>query len=301
MSQLNDRAIALRRIEFEAILGHEGRERAPDAAEKRFGRRLREQESGFAVDDGFRQPAGLVADRQRSEFLRVHLAQAARLEARRHQRKIAAGKNPPRLAVVEADRDPDRIGPAAMRIDQRLLDLGLAAAGDDDLAAGLDDLVGGRQHEIDALLMNQAGDQAENRTARQRQAELLADVIGIGALAFPVAGAERLRQLRADPRIPAFVDAVQYPGQLRGVGAAAKQALEPAAEFGRGDLPGIGLADGGQMRGVDDAALEEGQLVVEFEAVDMEGIFRRADPAQRLLRETGPDRPDCGWSGWSGS
>ncbi len=88
-----------------------------------------------------------------------------------------------------------------------------------------------------------------------------------------------------DPRIPAFVDAVQYPGQLRGVGAAAKQTLESAAEFRGGDLPGIGLADGGQMRSVDDAALEERQFVVEFEAVDMKGILRRTDPAQRLLRE----------------
>ena len=56
MSQLNERAIALRRMEFEAILGREGRERAPDAAEKGFGRRLREQESGLAVDDGFGKP-----------------------------------------------------------------------------------------------------------------------------------------------------------------------------------------------------------------------------------------------------
>ena len=108
---------------------------------------------------------------------------------------------------------------------------GLAAAGDDDLAAGRDDLVGGGQHEVDALLVHQAGDQAENRAARQRQAELLADVIGIGLLAFPVAGAERLRQLGADARIPALVDAVQDAGQLRRVGALAQQALEPAAEF----------------------------------------------------------------------
>ena len=277
------------------------RERAPDAAEEGFGRGLREQESGFAVDDGFRQPAGLMADRQRSELLRIHLAQSARLEPRRHQREIAAGKNPPRLAVIEADGDPDRIRPAAVRIDQRLLDIRLAAAGDDDLSAGLDDLVGGGQHEVDALLMHEAGDQAENRPARYRKAELVADIIGIRALAFPVAGAERLRQLRADPRIPAFVDAVQYAGQLRGVGAAAQQALEPAAEFRRGDLPGIGLADGGQMRGVDDAALEEGQFVVKFQAVDMEGVFRARRSAAATPSGTGPDRPDCGWSGCSGS
>ena len=108
---------------------------------------------------------------------------------------------------------------------------GLAAAGHHDLSAGLDDLVGGGQYEIDALLMNQAGDQAENRPARQRQAELLADVIGVGLLALPIAGAERLRQLRAGARIPAFVDAVQDAGQLRGVRAEPQQALEPAAEF----------------------------------------------------------------------
>ena len=108
---------------IEAVLGHEGRERTADAAEKGFGRGLREQESGLAVVDGFRQAAGLVADRQRSEPLRIHLAQAAGLEPRRHQREIAAGKDPPRLRVVEADRDADRVGPAALRVDQRLLDL----------------------------------------------------------------------------------------------------------------------------------------------------------------------------------
>ena len=56
------------------------------------------------------------------------------------------------------------------------------------------------------------------------------------------------------------------------------------------------------MRGVDDAALEEGQLVVEFEPVDVEGLFGRPDPAQRLPREQsligeivdGQDRGDLG-------
>src|SRR5487761_1993040 len=96
-----------------AILGHEGRKRAPDAAEEGLGRWLREQEAGFAVGDGFRQPAGLMADRERSELLRVHLAQPAWFKPRRHQRKIAAGEDPPRLAVVESDGDPDRIRPAA--------------------------------------------------------------------------------------------------------------------------------------------------------------------------------------------
>jgi len=44
-----------------------------------------------------------------AELLRIHLAQSARLEPRRHQREIAAGENPPGLPVVEANGDADRI------------------------------------------------------------------------------------------------------------------------------------------------------------------------------------------------
>src|ERR1039458_5286124 len=139
---------------------------------------------------------------------------------------MAAAKKPPGLAVVETDGDPDRIRSAAVRIDQCLLDIGLTAAGHDDLPAGFDDLVRGGQYQIDAFLMNETSNEAENRAARQRQTELLADVIRVCALAFPVPGAERLRQLGAHSRIPAFVDAVQYSRQLLGIGAAAKQSFK---------------------------------------------------------------------------
>ena len=276
--------MALRRMESRRSLAMKV-ENAGGRRRETIGRGLRKQEAGLAVGDGFGKAAGLMPDRQRSEPLCVHLAQSARLEARGHQGEIAAGENPPGLAVVKADRDPDRIRPAATRIDQCLLDRRLAASGDDDLPAGLDDFVGSGEHEIDALLVHEAGDQTEDRAARYRKTKLLADVIRIGALAVPVAGAEGLCELRAKPRIPAFVDAVQYSRQLRRVGADPEQALEAAAEFVRRDLPRIGAADGGQMRGVDDAALEKGQLVVELDAVDVKRALRRADPAQRLLGE----------------
>src|SRR5258708_37967510 len=103
--------------------------------------------------------------------------------------------------------------------------------------------------------MSETGNQAENRTAGCREAELMAGVIRVRPFAFPVPRAERLRQLGADPRIPAFVDAVQYARKLLGIGTAAKQALKPAAEFGRGDLLGVSLADGSQMGSVDDSAV----------------------------------------------
>jgi len=157
-----------------------------------------------------------------------------------------------------------------VRLDKRFLELRFPAAGHDDLSASGNDAVGGRQHEVNALLMNKAGDEAKERSARQRKAKLLPHAIGVCTLRLPVARTERPRQLRADFRIPALVYAVQDSGELRGVGAAAKQALKAAAESRCRDLPGIGLADGRQVRGVDDAPLEERQLVVEFEAVDVE-------------------------------
>lgn len=67
--------------------------------------------------------------------------------------------------------------------------------------------------------MHQAGNEAKDRTAGDRKAELLADVIGIGPLAFPIAGSEGVGKLRTRARIPALVDAVQDACQLRGVGA----------------------------------------------------------------------------------
>src|SRR5882724_819225 len=133
--------------------------------------------------------------------------------------------------------------------------------------------------------MNETGNEAENRAARQRQTELLADVIRVRTLAFPVPGAKWLGQLGANPGIPAFVDAVQYARQLRGIGTTAKQTLKPAAEFRGGDLLGVGLADGCEMGSVNDSAFEEGQFVVELEAIDMERVLGGTDPSQRLLWE----------------
>src|SRR6266481_4073994 len=150
--------------------------------------------------------------------------------------------------------------------------------------------------------MNQPGDEAKDRTARNREPELLPYIVGIGALAGPIACTEGLRQLRAEARVPTFIDAVDDSRQLRRVGTDAKQAFQPTAEFRLGDLLRVGRADGGQVRGVDEAALEEGQLVVELQPVDMEGALGRSDPAQRLPREEsligevmdGQDRGDLG-------
>jgi hypothetical protein len=93
-------------------------------------------------------------------------------------------------------------------------------------ARGLD-VSSAADSEIDAFLV--VDGRQGNRAARQRQAKLLADVIGVCLLALPIAGAKGLRQLRAGARIPAFVDAVENAGQLRGVRALPEQTFEPAA------------------------------------------------------------------------
>src|ERR1700680_4961945 len=89
-----------------------------DAPEKGFHRCAAEQESGLAVFYRFRQAAGLMADRQRAETLRVHLTEPEWLEARWNEGEVAAREDASRLAIVEADRHPDRIRIAAADVFQ---------------------------------------------------------------------------------------------------------------------------------------------------------------------------------------
>ena len=226
-----------------------------------------------------------MADRERAEPLRIHLAQTAWLEPRRHQCEIRAGEDAPRIAVIEADIDGNRAGAAALRLHQRNLETGFTAAGHDDLSACGNDGVGGGEHEIDALLMDQTCNDAEQWPTRHRQPETLTNVIGIGAARFPFTGSEGAGQIGTDARIPGLIDAIEDAGQFARVGALAQQPFETAAEFRRRDLAGIGFADGCQMRRIDDAAFEKRQLVVKFETFDVEGFHRRADAAQRLFRK----------------
>src|ERR1700758_1644181 len=62
-------------------------------------------------------------------------------------------------------------------IDQPLLKLRPARARHHDLPAGLDDLVRRGKHEVNALLVHEPRDEAEDRAARHGKAELLADIV----------------------------------------------------------------------------------------------------------------------------
>jgi len=88
--------------------------------------------------------------------------------------------------------------------------------------------VGGRQHQVDPFSDAPGGRTSPKIGPRdQRQAELLADIVGNWPRFASQSPAPNGRvSLRADPRVPAFRPMrVQDPGQLFGVGAAAKQAL----------------------------------------------------------------------------
>ena len=132
--------------------------------------------------------------------------------------EVTAREDPACLPAVEAESDGDGVGAPVARLQQALLEGRVALAGDDDLPTGPDDGLGGGQHQVDTLLVNQPGHQAEKRTAADGQAELLAQVIGILALFLPEARREGLHQVRTRAGVPTLIDPA---GQSLAPGAAA--------------------------------------------------------------------------------
>ncbi|MCY1412769.1 hypothetical protein D9M71_281850 [compost metagenome] len=234
-----------------------------------------EEEAGHPVFDGVCQAAGAPGDRQRAEALGVHLAQAAGLEARGHQQEIAAGVDASGVGFVEADFHADTAGVAFPQLDHGPLQLRLALADHGDAAALGDDVLGHFTGQVDAFLLDQARDHGEQRTVVIVQLELLLHMLGVGALALPLMGAEAFPQVRVAARFPAFVYAIGDAAELALGDLALEHAFQPAAEVGGGDLLCVGLAHRGHMAGVGDAALEERQL-----AVELQGLV-----AQRLGRQ----------------
>ena len=98
---------------------------AADGSEKRFRRCLGKQKPRSAVFDRVGKPPGSVPDRQRTETLRIHLAQTAGLEAGRHHGEIAARENAPGCRIIEPDRDAYRTAVRLAGLDKRRFELGL--------------------------------------------------------------------------------------------------------------------------------------------------------------------------------
>src|SRR5262249_43694107 len=137
----------------------------------------------------------------------------------------------------------------------------------------------------DPLLMHQARDQTEQRSARRRETEVAADAFGVGLLSLPIARFELLGEVRARARIPVLVDPVENAGQARFFRTLAQQTIKTVPRRRLQNLPRIRFTDGGDLVRVDNARLHERDLVVKLNPVDLKRAVRRANPTEAVARK----------------
>src|SRR5690606_16224888 len=235
----------------------EGTNRTLQAAAQAVGAGALEQEAGHAVVDRVDQATGRMRNREAAEALRVHLAEAAGLEARWHQQEVRTGEHPPGQPFLEADEGSYGAGEAAHQGGHLRLHLRLAATDDHDLAAGGHDL---RRHlagDVQALLVHQARDDREQRAAVVRQAERGAYRARVEMAVAAVGRAETRRQGTVGGRVPAVVDAVDDLAEVSLRGPPGQQLVQATALLRPHDLRRIADADGADAGCVDDPGLEE--------------------------------------------
>lgn len=220
-----------------------------------------------AFAHGVVQAAGGAHDRDGAVAQRDQLAQAARLIARGHQERVAAGVDPLRQRRVEAQLDVDAGGAAAHMLGEGPLHSRLAAAEQHQIRVGLGYQPGYHGVEqVDAFLLDQPRDDAEQRPAgvdreaalalqRQLADRLAADVVGavVGGDMWVARGIEGV-----------VVDPVDDAGQL--VLARAQQFVELLAILWRQDLLRVGRADGADDIGVANAAGHEVDIIIAIAA-----------------------------------
>jgi len=232
-----------------------------------------EQESGHAILDGIHQAAGRVRDGQAAKALRVHLAQPAGFETRRHQQEVGAGKHLAGQRLFEADEcaHATRVAPG-QRLHLRF-HLRLAASDDDQLAAGRHDLWRHVAGDVQALLVHQAGDHREQRASGGRQAECTAHRVRIGGTTGPLTNAEVGLEVDVTTRVPAGVDAVDDAAEVATSRSARQQVVQPATIVRGSDLLRVAQADRVQARGIGDPALQERHLPVEVKLIQVFGRY----------------------------
>ena len=168
------------------------------------------------VDDGVAQAAGGAHDRRRAVAQRDHLAGAARLEARRHEEAVRRRR---RSAARGRDRSARRARSGRARRGrgkgaERLDDLGIADAQDDEAEAALEQRRRRLGEQVEALLAVEPADHRRGRAARSVgiQAEPVEQRGAAAALperfVAGVAGGQR----RVRRRVPELgVEAVEDP------------------------------------------------------------------------------------------
>ena len=252
--------------------------------------------------DGIRQAAGFPDDGDGAVLHGVDLVEAAGLVARRHEEHVGPGLHEVGQLVVEGHQHPQFALILGGLGRQPAVIFLLAGAQDDHHEVPCHELGQHLGHQVEALLVRQAGDHGQDGGLGQ----LLIEPEGlhqgglVGGLALEVVraevGGQQLVGLRAPlPVIHPVQDAVQVGG------AVAQHPLQAVAELRGLDLLAVAGADGGDGVGVDDAALEQVDLVVVFQAVDAEQGPGPGPAASTYPGRTAPGRPGCGWSARSWS
>ena len=139
------------------------RDRAPHRRGQRRALGALEQETGLAVGDRVDQPAGGVRHRRRAVALAVHLVQPAGLEARRHQEEIGARLDQVGELLVEAGRHRDAAGMARGGAASAPSSSRSPLPEQRELRRQRGQLVGRGGDQVDALLVREAADEAEQR------------------------------------------------------------------------------------------------------------------------------------------
>ena len=222
-------------------------------------------------DDGVAESSRLAHHRQRAVSHGDHLRQAARLELRRHQQKVAARIHAVAEGVVKGDARAHLVAVDGIEVAERVFLVGVARTEDRHLHAALHELAHGVADEAEALLVGQATDHDDERTRRiLGQTQLLLQ----RALVLRLLVQRRDVVVRRDElvggRIPqVVVDAVQDAHQ--GLGTTAEDGIHALAVEGHLQLVGIRRADRGDQIAVAERALH----VVDGVAVAVELIDRR--------------------------
>ena len=243
-------------------------------------------------EHGVAQAARFARDRHGTVAHGDHLGKAARLELAGHEEHVAARVDAVRQLVVhrKARRQPPRI--LALRPGEQVGVFRFAHAEHDELNARRHQLADDALDEVEALLIGQAGNDANQRNGRiDGQAEFLLQLRLTGFLAAEVIRIVVRVNLRIFRRIViVHVDAVENAHQL--ILARAEEAVQTLAVERGLNLIRIARRYGGQLVGVDQTGLHVVRAAVAFQLVRGEQavaqpqrILNRLDREHALILE----------------
>ena len=199
---------------------------------------------GIDIGDGVGQAAGGADDGDAAVAHGDELAEAAGFVAGGHEEDVAAGVDEAGEGVVEADGGGDLVGVGEGQFAEGFLVAGLADTENDELGAAIEDVWEGGQEQVEALVLGEAGDHAEEGDAGLNgEADGLLEGGLVGGAAFEgfegvVAGEVGVGGGVVGVGVDAVEDAVE-------VGlAVAQEGIEVVAEGGGEDLAGVAGADG---------------------------------------------------------